>query len=496
MASVTVDGQWVYDDRHAILESPVVQGQVSLGEALQRDFWGHKLGNPSKVSWRPALPLIWRALSNVSGGDPGPTRALAILAHIFATWALMRVVRSLHGSTVAIWVGALFALHPAHAEALGGVVGQADILAAGCGLMAMASLAEMGRSFALKTFVWLLVGALFKEVIVLYALVCLVLLIALRGKRPLNALHCAGLVGFVLLVALVQNYAHGGHAEHPKDNVIAALPMFERFINGLAIFWRGIRVSFLPFDVAANHGYAQYSEDIGPVLGAAALGGAVLFASVWAGVRWLLGGKPAHALWLSFGVGPALAQSHLLFVGPTEFAERLLYGGVGAACVVVVLLLTNLRVSPEARNKLSASVLVVLCGLFALGSWQAQRPWRAPLALWEHTLQREPLAWRAHHNYGDALTKNGQTQRGLWHLMMGVWLKRRLPKAVPLEVVQGLAAVEPTERLLMSPGVLNKNAPCVLIDGLIRAAYSGADFADSARTARQIFAQRYPCAKR
>ncbi len=494
-ASLTVDGDYVYDDRHAVLASPVVQGDVGVGEALRRDFWGHRLGNPSKVSWRPALPLLWRGLWALGEGAPLPLRALAVLGHLLATAALLALLRTLLPAAVALGAAALFAVHPVHAEALGGIVGQGDVFAGAFGFAALwlwVSRPEQGRAAALGVAL-VGVGALFKESAVLYGLAGVAWVLASAAPRRQKATVVGGVAAVIVAVAAMQWLAHGGHAEDATDNVVVALDPGQRVVTGLAILWRSLRVTLAPVDVAANHGYGSYSADVSGLLGAATLGLLALIVGLWAGARALLDGRKQLALWCALWFGPAVVQSHLLVVGPTEFAERLLYGSCAVACVAVV---SAVHRAFADRAGVRRGVVVAVLVAASAWTWQAQRPWRSPRALWQHAVSVEPLAWRVHHNLGDALAKAGQSQEGLWHLMMGVWIKRRLPAPIDGRVVAALQARPPRERLLLTPGVLAKDDPCGLIEGLVQVAWGRDATPDNANRARAAFATRYPCARR
>ncbi len=494
---LTIDGGFVYDDRHAILQSPVVQGQVDLVDAaVARDFWGLPLGSAAKVSWRPALPLVWRALWAAGGGAPLPFRVLALVAHVLCcvlAWALLRRWLT---PRAALWAGLLFALHPVHAEAVGGLVGNADIWAAAAILAGLVWFERRPSQLAVAC-VFVAAGCGVKE----SALLGLPLLaIALAARRValgawLRFAAAAVLVAAPVLVMVAR--AHGGAAEGASDNVLVALAPGDRVVTALALVWRGLRVLVWPDDVAPNHSYGVYDADAGALWPWALAGALALAGLVWAGLRALRRGDVANAVLIGMCAGPVIAGSNLLFLAPTEFAERLLYLGALAPCAWAGRWLDGAAAArPGDGGRISAPIaalVAVLATFAALTVWH-QRPWSSQQALFAHAVQVEPRSWRNQHNLGDALAKGGQVEPGLWHVMVGAHLRRSLPRPLDWRVIEALELLPVRERLLTAPAALAGADACGLIDALVEAAWPAATSARDAAMARAVFAQRYECA--
>lgn len=493
---LTLDGGFVYDDRHAILQSPVVQGALPFGEAATgRDFWGLPLGSAAKVSWRPALPLIWRGLWAAGGGSPLPLRAFGLLAHVVACllgWALLR--RWLP-ARAALLAALAFAVHPVHAEAVGGMVGNADVLAGAAVFGALLWLDRRPQQVTVAcAFVGL--GCLVKE----SALLGLPLLaIALWTRRAsmrswLGFVATAGGVATAVLTMVAR--AHGGAAEGASDNVLVALPTGGRLLTALALVWRGARVLVWPDDVAPNHSYAVYDAAAGALWPWALAGTLVLGGALVTGLRALARHDTATAVLLGLCAGPIVAGSNLLFLAPTEFAERLLYvSALAPAAWAASGLDALLRRNRAAGRRTGAAWLgaaIVLATLATVTVWH-QRPWRDQRALFAHGVAIEPRSWRNQHNLGDALAKAGEVESGLWHVLLGAHLRRSLPQPLDWRVVEALELLPVRERLLTGPAALAGPDACGLIEALIAAAWPGEASARDAAQARTVFAQRYDC---
>jgi len=167
---ITIDGEFVYDDSRAVVGNPIVTGDVPWLEAFQRDFWGGQLDEGSGT-YRPLPPLLWRCIWSVFPGRPLPFRLLSLILHLLATIALYRVGRILGVERSLVMVACLiFAVHGAHAEAVGGIVSHADLLGAVLGLTALAlALAAPGLRSGGFAALLLLVAVFVKESAVVFA---------------------------------------------------------------------------------------------------------------------------------------------------------------------------------------------------------------------------------------------------------------------------------------------------------------------------------------
>ncbi len=499
---ITVDGGFVYDDQHALQNSPVVQAQVSWAQALQRDFWGRDLGlRGDAVSWRPLLPLLWRGLWQLGAGSALPFRLLTVLLHAGATLAVVAAVRAWRREArdssadgVALAAGALFAVHASHAEAVGALVSQADLLATLLGTWALLGLfrAQTWRQ-ALLAALWLGPAILAKESAVLFGLAGLAWLVAQRRggfeqRRGRHALAwTAGWMPIALISLRMQALAFGGKREAAVDNVLAAMPAADRWLAGLSLVARQALMTVVPAGLAPSHGYAAYTADVADLLPAALLGGLLIAVGLGAGIWALVKQKAWLALGLVIYAGPLIAGSHLLFVGPTELAERLLYPATAVPAAALALAMQR-GVQTRARQRLALGLLLLA---MAAANWQAQRPWHQPLALWQRGAETEPKSWRIQHNLGTELARAGQVEEGLWHLLVGVWLRRQLPKPVDFRLVEALELLPTGERLRRAPAVLGGPDACGLIDALAETAYPTSP-ADQQQT-RAILRQHTPC---
>ncbi|XP_018325681.1 transmembrane and TPR repeat-containing protein CG4341-like [Agrilus planipennis] len=130
----SLDGDFVYDDRRAILTNPDLLPSSPWNQLLENDFWGTPLSDSgSHGSYRPLCVLTFRINYLLGGFQPWGYHVVNVILHCLATALLVRVARSVLptsysyiGSAV---TGLIFAAHPVHTEAVAGVVGRADLTA-------------------------------------------------------------------------------------------------------------------------------------------------------------------------------------------------------------------------------------------------------------------------------------------------------------------------------------------------------------------------------
>ncbi|MEM9727020.1 MAG: hypothetical protein AAF997_00435 [Myxococcota bacterium] len=464
---MTADAGFVYDDRSAILESPVVQGEVPFWEAFVRDYWGRP-ASEGVNSWRPVMPMVWAMLPS----SPVAYHLLSVLLHVLATGLAFRLSLVLRPSEPwALSVASLFAVHPLHAEAVGAIVAQSDLLSFSLVLVAcLLALKPVtpGRGVAIG---WaLLCAAVVKESAVIFAPL-LVALVALQDEprrvRILGALPTGivtlGVVGFQLSLPRRDAVAGWGNTlAHYVDGA-------DRVLLGLHNVGRAVAMSFWPHPLAPSHGYAAIDPSWG-TLGPMALVGAVLLAvGVTAGV-WAL--RRCRLDWIcavAFVYAPALLQSHWFVRLITDLAERLLYpAALGASMMVSAFLFAAIDRLPLRRV---AFAVLVVSGLL-LGV-PARRAWISGEALWSHGVLTEPKAMRHHYNLSSALllrdTDDAQTlSAAAYHRLIAIYLVNRFPEPADWEPIDALDAFPLEDRFVELPEALYPDQPCRVVVAFLR----------------------------
>ncbi|QDV07442.1 Tetratricopeptide repeat protein [Planctomycetes bacterium Poly30] len=361
-----------FDDREAIVGNPVVEGTLPAAAAFDRDYW-HHLADAGH--YRPLATLLLRfdAARVDVRRDAAPRTfrytnlALHLLVILTLGLALIRIERV--GGPAFPWFGlALFAVHPANADAVAWISGRTSLLSglgAAVGLLLLSGGVSILRFRHGWVFAAGLVGTLLsllaKEdgVVIAAALPIIAWALPRRGaqdstrgqrwRRAGFALVGAGLA--VLAVGWLRHGALGSAMPAAPSAPLAATPLVERLAIGLSAWWQGVGAALTPW---ASHPPSLTLGDVLPRSGALpspmgsllfgdgvpgpGLAGAVGLALL---VFWLLRGRRSAQLSSCLALLAALPLIQLVPAGEL-FAPRFLYqplllGVVGTSALAAAL---------------------------------------------------------------------------------------------------------------------------------------------------------------
>lgn len=380
----TFDNGFVQDDHYLITTNEDMKDLGAWPSVFTSDFFDTDDvtdGAPQIGYYRPVTRLSWMLDYAAWGADAGGFHRTSVLVHALATLALTLLLFLLSRSAPAAWFGGLiFAVHPAHTEAVNIITARSDVLAgAFIALTLLLHVASRQRAggaapIALRALALLALGAALgsKEVGMAGLLAVAGLeLVDLRarwllprslGRRALIVAPYVALgVAYVLVRAAVLDVvplpndleAHGAWA------FVYGVPVAFAHHLGVLLFPTDLRLSyrvFLPEGVDARW------------LLAVATCVATALAALFAWKR--RGGLVLLAIGLyAAGVAPALAITKIHIPGTATqlpLADRWLYvpslalGALVAAAVVVL--------GPR-RERLAALVLTPLAALLFALTW-------------------------------------------------------------------------------------------------------------------------------
>ncbi|MFN8179034.1 MAG: hypothetical protein U0167_13975 [bacterium] len=404
-------GGFVLDDHPAVLDSPAVRGELTLGQLLGRDFWGQPPGAPGGVGTYRPLPVLtfwldWR----VGGGAPWSFHLTNLLLHAFAAMALTAALSALESSEerdgrrapshAATLAGVIFGALAVNSEAVAGVVGRADVMAAGLGFVTL-GLARLRPGAAAAA----LLGALLcKE----SAVVWLAAVPLCDRPRRRHVALLAAPAAYVALRAATYGFAAADLVRGRSNNVLIGEPLATRALTSLGLLALAVRRVLWPGKLSADYSFAQLLPARGLDAGVAA-GAVALVALVAAG--WLLRRRaPLAARGAVLFLIAWAAVANVFVTLPTIFAERLLYlPAAGAAALIAAALVDLAR-----RARVAALTLtVILVGGNVVRAAARDLDWRDDLALFGSAVQATPRSARAWANYGTALTRAGRRPEAL-----------------------------------------------------------------------------------
>lgn len=438
----------VLDDGWAVLDNPLVR-TLDVARILGAPY-GYAGGATLQGPWRPVATLTWALQYALHGRAPAGYHLVNVLCHALAAAlvALLarRVLRAAAPSGAldgpapgeaagALGAGLLFALHPAHVEAVAPIVARTDLLAALGGLGALLlALGGRGPLRLAAAFAALLAGMLSKEtaaaVPLLYALVALLVPGAaglparpgLSTPEARRALAAAGGVAFLLgLAVLVYLALRPGAAVAPVEaRWFGSHPpsvVWNTMTRALAEY---LRLLLFPARLATDFGYASripFTTSFGtPSALATAAWGALLAAGVLAARR-----APLLSLAILWTFAALLPVLNVVPIG-VLMAERLLYLPSVGLCLwagrLPAAILGRLPARGPRLAVAAGSALVLL--LLAGRTLARSADWRTPAALWEAELRSAPCDPVVNNNLAVEYTARGDYRRAVERLDMAL----------------------------------------------------------------------------
>ena len=134
------NADFTLDDVLIVEENTYVQSTDKIPDIWTSHYWAGKADANDTGLYRPLTLTSYNLQYAITGKNPAAFHILNVLLHALVCFVLMRMIRLVFGEPrLAIIAGLLYALHPLHSEAVAGIVGRAEILAALFILTAMIS---------------------------------------------------------------------------------------------------------------------------------------------------------------------------------------------------------------------------------------------------------------------------------------------------------------------------------------------------------------------
>src|SRR5262245_13089589 len=350
-----------------VVRNPYLAGGLDgLGRILTSHYWQHV--TPAGNLYRPLTMASYWLNHAIAGTDPFGYHLINVLLHALCCGLVASLaVRLGMTSGQGLAAGCLFAAHPIHTEAVAGVVGRAELLAAAAVLAAAVAHLSSQRCSAMRAAVIgviMMAGLLSKEnTIVLPALLALMDMVRVRrGETTWREtapayLACAAAAAAAWLglrLALLDPVPPGSISESPFASSHAA----ERILTALAVMGRYLWLLAVPVRLSADYSYQQIPAVASP-LDPLALGSTVvLVALTLSGIIGLVSLRARSPETRLVAACPLLflaaiaPVSNLIVPIGTVMAERLLYLPSVAFCLILPI------------------------------AWSAARPGRLPADIW------------------------------------------------------------------------------------------------------------------
>ncbi|HKD20243.1 MAG TPA: tetratricopeptide repeat protein [Thermoanaerobaculia bacterium] len=412
-------GTFVYDDKAIVRDNFRIRSPETVDELFTTQYFGGPPG--SGTSYRPILLLSFAVQWWIHGADPVGFHAVNLALHIAVTLLLARLwLRVGLPPPVAAGAALLFAALPIHVEAVTGIVGRGETLAA---LFVLASLllalgaadarSAVGRAvrYAGALALYAFANLTKESAVVAPALLFLLLAFVADGGlavRSRSALrrgwpYYAGGAAVLLGVFRVRHAVLGG-AIHARltgifevENPLAPLPAGARAANACLVLFRYVARMALPLRLSSDES-AWSIRPVGPrelVFWAAPIVLAALAVAAVAGLR----RRSPTALGFLFLVLAWLPASNLLFPTGTIFAERLAYLPSAGFCLAAASWIAGSAPSFASLSRARAAILASLALAYAARALARNPVWQSDEALFTDMVRVSPRSAKAHYDF-------------------------------------------------------------------------------------------------
>lgn len=417
-----------YDDPFYVTNNTLVQSEISA-KSLARAWTTFECAN-----WHPGTWMSLMLDYQLYGLNSRGFHLTNLILHVANTLLVFVVMRRLKlDSGPALFVAAVFGVHPLHVESVAWVTERKDVLATLFGLLAMlAYLRSVGtgdRRHRILSYVWYFLSLTAKPLLV--TLPCLLLVLDYwplgRGSASLPESQ-TGLSRREIRWQTVRRLGSLAVEKWPfwllalgssiitvvaqqQGGAVATLERFgfaERLANVCISYCAYLQKSLWPTHLAVYYPYSMHRWAGGWVLAGATLMVVITL------LAWQLRQRRGDILagWLWF-LGTLVPMIGLVQVGSQAMADRYMYfpliGLSWAATGAVLLVWPPFAAS---RRLLTVCSLAAIAGMCAL-TWQQTAVWQNTLVLSQHALRVTPDNYVAHEMHARALRLAGMTDHAI-----------------------------------------------------------------------------------
>jgi protein O-mannosyl-transferase len=398
---------FVFDSKPILLQDPRIREATAGNLALifQHTYWW-----PTGEAglYRPLTTLSYLLNYAILGNrdDPAGYHWINLLLHLANVLLVYVLATRLIGRFwPALFVAALWAVHPLHAESVTNLVGRADLLAATAVLGGLLLYLKSTETTGGRRLAWLVglalvsaVGFFSKEsAVVVLGVIALFEFAWWKERQQGRALLLACLALLAPLEALLYQRSAvlgaAGKADFPfTDNPIVGAGFWVGKLTALKVLAHYLWLTVWPVKLSADYSYSEIPLASGTAGDWLAW---IAVAAAAAGVACLYRIHRTAFFLGCFALVTILPGANLVFPIGTIMAERLMYlPSIGLiACIVLAVYAAGERM----RNaRLAPVVLVLIAAGFAVRTWARNADWHDDVTMGSVTVQTSPQSFKAH----------------------------------------------------------------------------------------------------
>jgi tetratricopeptide (TPR) repeat protein len=422
---------FVLDDIRLIRDNLRIRSLANVPHLFVSSYWD--LNGPQGL-YRPLVLATYAVNYAMHGLSTYGYTAVNIALHAAVSLLLFALVRGMGGSLFAAGVtGIAFAVHPVHTEAVTGISGRPELLAAFFFLLAMhlhrlapgAGRTAMGyRAGALACFACALLSKESAMTLLLVLPVMDALVPAKGSTGQLAAPRSRIVTDYLPLMAVALAYLAvrravlggvviAGSVIAPLDNPlvpISTMPLGERLgattgqalMTAFAAAVEYARLLSWPARLSPDYSYNQIPL-VTTALDGRFVAGVALVAACVSGIVLLWRRSQAAAFGLAFiALTFSIVSNFVITIG-TICAERLMYLPSAGVLIAAGVGAERLARTAPPRRRLAYAVLTVLTMIAAARTWTRNREWKTEFSLWSAAVAVAPGSARVQSEYGRLL---------------------------------------------------------------------------------------------
>ena len=394
---------FVLDNRALILQDPRVHqlSSENLGLILNHSYW-----------WPRAEHGLYRPLTTVSllfnyavlGNADRPLgyHIVNLTLHVINVWLVYALgLRLVRRFWPAVFIAAVWAVHPVLTESVTNIIGRSDLLAATGILGGLWLYLDSAGATGLRRLACLVglmavtfIGVFSKESAI--AIVGVLALYALVWRTTRGVLLASLAIAPPLLLMLYARALVLAHAPAPEfhfvDNPLIGAPFLVARLTAIRVMGDYLWTLVWPATLSSDYSYAQIPLAHGSLHDWI---GVIVVLTLAAAAAWQLRRHRMYAFFAGFAFVTFVPMSNLLFLTGTIMAERFLYlPSIGVvACVVLALYAAADRWSVRWCAPVALGVLIVVLGV---RTWHRNADWQDDVSLWTSAVQAAPMSYETH----------------------------------------------------------------------------------------------------